>query len=89
MAEKTSVTATPEMRLALNTLSRSKGRGEADRARAILLTMEGWTAGRIAHAFSVREDTLRQWRSDFMNGGIAKALYIDHVEAMTHPLKFR
>lgn len=44
-------------------------RGEADRARSIVLTLDGWTAGRIAGAFGVREDTLRQWRRDFMRGG--------------------
>jgi transposase-like protein len=41
-----------------------------DRSRAILLTVSGWTAGRIAQAFGVREDTLRQWRSDFMVGRV-------------------
>jgi transposase len=45
-------------------------RGEADRARAVLLTLSGWTSARIAEAFGVREDTVRLWRSDFMNGGI-------------------
>lgn len=45
-------------------------RAQADRARAILLTLSGWTSERIAEAFNVREDTVRQWRSDFMAGGI-------------------
>jgi transposase len=45
-------------------------RGEADRARAVLLTLNGWTSARIAEAFGVREDTVRLWRSDFMRGGI-------------------
>ena len=40
------------------------------RARAILLTLAGWTSGRIAEAFSVRQDTVRLWRSDFIRGGV-------------------
>lgn len=51
-------------------LACSRDRGEADRARAVLLTLSGWTSGRIAEAFSVREDTVRLWRSDFMRGGV-------------------
>ena len=51
-------------------LSRSRDRGEADRARAILLTLLRWTSGQIAEAFGVREDTVRFWRSAFMTGGI-------------------
>jgi transposase len=45
-------------------------RAEADRARAILLTLVGWTSVRIAEAFGVREDTVRLWRSEFMSGGV-------------------
>lgn len=45
-------------------------RAEADRARAIVLTLGGWTSARIAEAFGVREDTVRLWRSDFMSGGV-------------------
>ena len=40
-------------------LAASKDRGEADRARAILLTLKGWTSTRIAEVFCVREDTVR------------------------------
>jgi transposase len=36
----------------------------------VLLTIAGWTSARIAEAFGVREDTVRLWRSDFMNGGV-------------------
>jgi hypothetical protein len=35
-----------------------------------LLTLLGWTSGRIAEAFGVREDTVQLWRSDFVNGGV-------------------
>jgi len=34
------------------------------------LTLRGWTSSRIAEAFGVREDTVRLWRSEFMNGGV-------------------
>ena len=70
MAGKSPVAATDEQRRALMALSRSRDRGEADRARAILLTLSGWTSGQIAEAFGVREDTVRFWRSAFMGGGI-------------------
>ena len=53
----------------LEALAASRDRGEADRARAVLLTLRGWTSRRIAEAFAVREDTVRLWRSDFMHGG--------------------
>lgn len=45
-------------------------RAEADRGRAILLTLDGWTSIRIAAAFGVRDDTVRLWRSAFMRGGV-------------------
>src|SRR5215207_9961855 len=70
MAGKTPVAATDEQRRALMALSRSRDRGEADRARAIWLTLSGWTSGQIAEAFGVREDTVRFWRSTFITGGI-------------------
>src|SRR5205823_13263719 len=46
-------------------------RGEADRARAIVLTLSGWASPHIAEAFGVREDTVRLWRMDFARGGVA------------------
>src|SRR3569833_304554 len=70
MAGKPPLAATEDQRRALMALSRSRDRGEADRARAILLTLSGWTSGQIAEAFRVREDTVRFWRSTFMTGGI-------------------
>jgi transposase len=36
----------------------------------VLLTLSGWTSPRIAEAFGVREDTVRLWRSDFMQVGV-------------------
>jgi transposase len=71
MAGQSPLSATEEQRTALTALAGSRDRGEADRARAVLLTLTGWTSPRIAEAFGVREDTVRLWRSDFMRGGVA------------------
>lgn len=70
MAGKSPVAATDDQRATLKALARGADRAEADRARAILLTLRGWTSAQIAEAFGVREDTVRLWRSDFMSGGI-------------------
>jgi transposase len=70
MGGKSWVKASEDEQRALVALSASRERAEADRARAILLTLSGWTSGRIAQAFGVREDTVRLWRSDFMRGGV-------------------
>ena len=70
MVGKSPVKASDEQRTALESLAASRDRGEADRARGVLLTLNGWTSARIAEAFGVREDTVRLWRSDFMRGGI-------------------
>ena len=70
MTGKSPLLATREQQAELAVLAGSRDRGEADRARAVLLTVAGWTSGRIAEAFGVREDTVRLWRSDFMRGGV-------------------
>ncbi len=70
MSGKSLVSANKDQRGALTALAGSRDRGEADRARAILLTLSGWTSPRIAEAFGVREDTVRLWRSDFSRGGV-------------------
>ena len=69
MAGKSPLTASTEQKRELEALAASRDRGEADRARAVLLTLGGWSSRRIAEAFAVREDTVRLWRSDFMRGG--------------------
>lgn len=69
MAGKSPVVAAEDQRYALAGLARARDRGEADRARAILLTLSGWTSPAIAAAFGVREDTVRLWRSAFMGAG--------------------
>ena len=70
MAGKSPLKASAERKQELEALAASRDRGEADRARAMLLTLGGWTSRHIGEAFGVREDTVRLWRSDFMRGGI-------------------
>ncbi len=70
MAGKSPVSANDEQRRALAELGRSRDRAEADRARAILLTLSGWTSPDIAAAFGVRQDTVRLWRGAFMQGSV-------------------
>jgi hypothetical protein len=70
MGDKSPIAANDEQRAALASLAGSRDRGEADRARAVLLTLSGWTSPMIAEAFGVREDTVRLWRSDFGKGAI-------------------
>lgn len=70
MVGKSPVKASAEQEAALRALANSRERGEADRARAVLLTLSGWTSLRIAEAFGVREDTVRLWRGDFARGGV-------------------
>ena len=70
MAGKSPLAATDEQRAALATLAGSRDRVEADRARAVLLTLSGWTSPQIAEAFGVRDDTVRLWRSDFADGSV-------------------
>jgi transposase len=69
MTGRSPLSATDDQLAALTALAGSRDRGEADRARAVLLTLAGWTSPRIAEAFGVREDTVRLWRSDFMRDG--------------------
>lgn len=70
MAGKSPVRATDEQKAALKLMAAGTDRAEADRARAILLTLGGWTSTQIAEAFGVREDTVRLWRSAFMSSGV-------------------
>lgn len=70
MTGRSRLSATPEQMAALKELSRSEARGEADRARAILLTRAGWTSVALAQAFGVTADTIRHWRQWFVSGGV-------------------
>jgi hypothetical protein len=65
MAGKSPVVASAAQRRDLMALSHSRDRGVADWARALPLTLAGWTSSPIAGAFGVREDTMRLRRSAF------------------------
>jgi transposase len=71
MPGKSKLTADAAERAALRGLSKSEQRGEADRARAILLTLEGRRAGEIAAVLGVHVSTVRNWRGYFAHGGVA------------------
>jgi len=68
---KSPLAASAERRDGLERLAVSSNRAEADRARAVLLSLSGWTSAAIGEAFGVREDTVRDWRSTFVRGGVA------------------
>ena len=70
MAGQSRMCATVEQVAALRELARSEVRGEADRARAILLTLSGWTSVELAEAFGVTADSVRHWRQWFVEGGV-------------------
>lgn len=70
MAGRSTLEATKQQRVELEELARSDVRGEADRARAILLTLSGWTSPEVAEAFGVTADSVRHWRQWFAAGGI-------------------
>ena len=71
MPGKSTLTADAVEQAALRDLSKSEQRGEADRARAILLTLEGRKAAEIAAVLGVHVSTVRNWRGYFMHGGVA------------------
>src|SRR4051795_11530113 len=71
MPGKSKLTADAGERAALRALSKSEQRDEADRARAILLTLEGRHAGEIAAVLGVHISTVRNWRGYFTHGGVA------------------
>ena len=71
MAGQSRLSATAEQVAGLRELACSDVRGEAERARAILLTLSGWTSPQLAEAFGVTADSVRHWRQWFMQGGVA------------------
>lgn len=64
------IVASDEQREELRTLAGSSDREEADRVRAILLSLQGWTSERIAAAFCVQPDSVRHWRWLFGRDGV-------------------
>jgi transposase len=71
MPGKSKLTADAAEWAVLRGLSKSEHRGEADRARAILLTLEGRKAEEIATVLGVHISTVRNWRGYFLHGGVA------------------
>ncbi len=70
MAGRSRLSATPEQVAALKVLSRSEVRGEADRARSILLTLDGWTSVELSEASGATPESVRHWRNWFVTGGV-------------------
>src|SRR5512147_3276409 len=75
MSGRSPVQATEAERCALRHLARSSQRGEADRARAILHTLEGWRAEDIARSLGAHVSTVREWRGLYVRGGAAALRY--------------
>ena len=71
MPGRSKLTADAAEQVVLRTLSKSDQRDEADRARAILLTLEGRKAAEIAAVLGVHISTVRNWRGYFAHGGVA------------------
>src|SRR5215213_5974597 len=67
---KSTLTADAAEQAVLRALSKSEHRGEADRARAILL-LAGQRAETIAAALGVHVSTVHNWRGYFAQGGVA------------------
>ena len=70
MARRSCVTASADQLRDLREVARSERRDEADRARAILLSLEGWTSEAIGAAFGVTADSVRHWRNWYATGGV-------------------
>jgi transposase len=71
MSGRSWIVATAEQRAELRGLAGSSDREEADRGRAILLSLEGWTSELIAAAFCVQSGSVRHWRWIFGREGVA------------------
>src|ERR1041384_844908 len=71
MPGKSTLTADATEQASLRALSKSEQRGEADRARAILLTLKGQKAEEIATVLGVHVSTVRNWRGYFAHSGAA------------------
>ena len=70
MSGKSTLKAAPEQLAELKKLAKSHVRDEADRARGVLRTLDGWSGPEIAEAFGVTEDSVRHWRLWFSEGGV-------------------
>lgn len=70
MPRRSCVVATARQHKELTELARSDRRDEADRARAILLSLDGWTSEEIGDAFGVTADSVRHWRGWYASEGV-------------------
>src|SRR6185312_15164858 len=70
MAGHPRVVSTVEQLEGLRALAQSARRDEADRARAVVLSINGWTSGEIERAFGVTPDSVRRWRGWFAEAGV-------------------
>ncbi len=70
MARRACVTANAKQLGELKELARSERRDEADRARGMLLSLEGWTSEAIGTAFGVTAGSVRHWRTWSARGGV-------------------
>src|SRR3954464_11538446 len=71
MGRRCVLTAGKAERAELERLSRSAVRGEADRARAVLWSLDGETSATIAARLGVRAEQVRRWRWGVRSGGAA------------------
>src|ERR1041384_6508850 len=71
MPGKSTLTADAAEQAVLRDLSKSEHRGEADRARAILLTLAGRKAAEVAAVLGVAVSKGSNWRGYFAQGGVA------------------
>jgi transposase len=71
MGRRCVLTAGRAERAELERLSRSAVRGEADRARAVLWSLEGEASPAIAARLGVRAEQVRRWRAAVRSGGVA------------------
>src|SRR3954467_9840131 len=71
MGRRCVLTAGKAGRAELDRLSRSAVRGEADRARAVLWSLDGETSVTIAARLGVRAEQGRRWRAAARPGGAA------------------
>ena len=78
MAKQIPLKVSKKQRSALEELARSDVRGEADRARAILMTLDGMSSAAISTVLRIRADQVRRWRMWFGRGGV------DELRAKPH-----
>src|ERR1700687_5465789 len=81
MSGQSWIEATAEQRAELRGLAGSSEREEADRARAMLLSLEGWTSERIAAAFCAQPDSVRDCRWIFGREGARRVACPQAVRA--------